>query len=376
MKIAVLTPGMRSLPGAGKSIFPTGFLAIKIAEALVRRGHQVDVYASKDSSVKANLKSFGLSSCFDDKMREENPKSYLETVFKFTLFMASAVVRDSKRYDIIHAHDFRQLMYFSDFTQAPIVYTYHGSVEDDITSQIDIKRNKRFYKNNLFVAISKKQAERAKKYFNFIDVVYNGIEIDKAFFNDSPSGDILFVGRLMIRKGPDIAIKVSQVLNKPIDIIGEKHPPLADLIFYKKIFLPLTKSSNVNFLGFIPSPDIYKNYAKARVLLFPIKWEEPFGLVMIEAMACGTPVVAFNRGSVPEIIKDGETGFICPAGNIEAMVKAVRKIYEMPAEKYQAMRQACRKRVEANFTVEKMVDGYEEVYRKVIDDFKLKNPKS
>ncbi|MGB2762611.1 MAG: glycosyltransferase, partial [Minisyncoccales bacterium] len=104
----------------------------------------------------------------------------------------------------------------------------------------------------------------------------------------------------------------------------------------------------------------------AKLLLLPIQWEEPFGLVMIEAMACGTPVIAFRRGSVPEIIKDGVTGFICKPNDLNLMIKTVKKIYQMPEAEYKKMRHNCRRHVEKNFSVEKMVDNYEKVYYKIL----------
>jgi glycosyltransferase involved in cell wall biosynthesis len=112
-----------------------------------------------------------------------------------------------------------------------------------------------------------------------------------------------------------------------------------------------------------------------KAFLVPIEKDEPFGLVMIEAMACGTPVIAFDRGSVSEIIEDKKTGFICPPDDINCMIEAVKKIYQMPENEYINMRKACRKRVEQNFTIEKMVDSYEKIYQKVIEDWKKKNEK-
>lgn len=377
MKIAILPLGHRALPTGGANIFAPGVLASRIAEVLTQRGHQVDLYAPKDSEVKAHLKSLGLVSMFSQykEIREKNPTFYLETLFQYELYVASELVQKSQFYDIIHANDYRKMMYFNKFLKCPIVYTYHGCPLDDCQTEIDQKRFQRFYENNFFIAASRRQIYLGKKYFNFIDVVHHGVDVEKIVFETNPFEEMLFVGRLMKRKRPDIAIKIATTLGKNIRLVGEKYPTSEDLEYYAEVLEPLLNLKNVIFDGIIPYPAIYKSYGQGKVLVFPIEWEEPFGMVMIEAMAAGTPVVAFKMGAVPEIVKDGETGFICPPSDIEAMVKAVRKIYEMPQDKYQKMRRNCRKHVEENFTVEKMVDGYEKVYGKVIADYKQKNPK-
>lgn len=372
MKIAILPLGHRALPTGGANIFAPGVLATRTAEVLQRHGHQIDIYAPEDSEIEVNLESFDLVSMFSQykEIREKNLGLYIETLYQYELFMASALAGRSHLYDVIHAHDYRKMMYFSRFLKCPIVYTYHGCPLDDIQTEIDKKRSEYFYKNNFFVAPSKRQIELGKKYFNFVDVVPHGVDVNKIPFEETPFEEILFVGRLMKRKRPDIAIQIAQDLNRNIRIIGEKYSTPEDLEYYEEVLVPLLKLKNVIFDGIIPYPLIYKSYGQGKVLVFPIEWEEPFGMVMIEAMAAGTPVVAFKMGSVPEIIKDSQTGFICPAGDIEAMVKAVQKIYDMPPQEYKKMRTNCRRHAEENFTVEEMVDGYEKVYEKVIRDWK------
>lgn len=375
MKIAILPLSHRALPTGGANIFAPGVLAMRSAEELHARGHQVTLYAPKDSEVQLNLESFDLTSMFSQfkEIRENNPALFIKTLFQYELFVSSGLAEKSHLYDIIHAHDYRKMIYFSRFLKCPIIYTYHGCPLDDCQSEIDIKRFQRFYDNNFFIAASQRQVDLGKKFLNFIDVVPHGVDINKIPFEENPFEDILFVGRLMKRKRPDIAIKIAQILNKPIQIIGDKVSTPEDLDFFEKVLRPLLEMKNVCFKGIIPYPEVYKCYGAGKVLLFPIEWEEPFGMVLIEAMAAGTPVIAFKMGSVAEIVKDGETGFICPAGDIEAMVKAVKRIYDMPEDDYIKMRQNCRRRVEENFTVGKMVDGYERAYQKVIEDWKKKN---
>ena len=131
-------------------------------------------------------------------------------------------------------------------------------------------------------------------------------------------------------------------------------------------------NKKIRYLGELSGRKLTRLYKGSKALLFPIKWEEPFGFVMVEAMSCGTPVIAFRRGSVPEIIVQGKTGFICPQNKISSMIKAVKKIYAMSDHKYKKLRINCRKHIEENFTLEKTVEKYEITYQKIINDWKAR----
>jgi len=128
----------------------------------------------------------------------------------------------------------------------------------------------------------------------------------------------------------------------------------------------LIDGRQIKFIGEIGLKEKDEFLRNAKGLLVPLQWEEPFGLFMTEAMACGTPVIAFNRGSVPEIIKDGKTGFICKPNDLNSMAKAIKRVYQMPEKDYLKMRRLCRQHVEKNFTAERMVSEYEKVYEKIL----------
>lgn len=388
MKIAILTFSSKPIPSPKDRIFAPGVLANNLAENLIKRGHQVDLFAPKDSKTKANLMSFDLKSTYSQfkSIMEKNPVLYNYQVDQHELFQYSNALEIINRgnYDIVHANDFRKLMYFSPFINRPIVYTYHGSPQDDISSEIEIARAKKYFANNLFVAISHRQTVLGNKYFNFIDVVHHGIDLNNFSYNSHSGDKLLFFGRIMERKGPDIAIKTAIKTGKELDIVGDYLQSEKDMDFFHKKVEPLVNNNKkIRFFSHVPYNKVANAYQDKKALLFPIQWEEPFGLVMIEAMACGTPVIAYARGSVPEVIKDGETGFIINSsekdkrGNfiikktgLDGMIEAVKKIYAMPEAEYCQMRQNCRKHVEQNFTIEKMVDGYESVYKKVIENYK------
>jgi glycosyltransferase involved in cell wall biosynthesis len=211
--------------------------------------------------------------------------------------------------------------------------------------------------------------------------VHNGISTKIFRFNKKGSEIMLFSGRLKKIKGLMDAIDVSLKAGKKMKFVGSVSMDESDRNYLNNNVMPKINRNKrlIKYRGFIPRDKIGNFYGCSKLTLFPIKWEEPFGLVMIESMATGTPVVGFARGSVKEVIKDGETGFIInPSdddirGNwiikktgIEGMVEAVKRIYSMPEEEYSDMRRNCRKHVEENFSIEHMVDEYEKAYKKIL----------
>lgn len=379
MKIAILTNNQKPLPSPKDSMYSPNLVASDITEELVARGHEVYLFSGKDSVTKANLCSGDIFTNYHDNsdLQKEDPLKYQQLGVQYELFLISKALELTKqhKFDVIHAHDQNLLPYFSNLIDTPIVFTYHANILFDMKFEIIRKRFQKFYTQNFYVAISQWQKKQSEKYLNVVDVVNHGINIKKYEFSDHPQDHILFLGRLIETKGPDLAIEIALKLQKRVYLGGDIGQETDNQIFWNKKLKPLANNKLVKFLGHIPFDKTNKLYGEAKLFILPIRWDEPFGLVMIEAMACGTPVVAFNRGSVPEVIKNGETGFICPPGDINCMVKAVKKIYEMPEDEYQKMRLVCRKYVEDNFTVEKMVDGYEKVYQKVINDWRGRDEK-
>jgi glycosyltransferase involved in cell wall biosynthesis len=214
------------------------------------------------------------------------------------------------------------------------------------------------------VAISKQQIKNNPK-INFLGMAYNGIAVDLFPFNPQPKDYLLWMGRITPQKGALEAIEVASLAGKKLVMIGTipSLPPLYKK-YVEKVIREIKENKNVKFLGFAKNFKEKANYLKnASCFLMPINWEEPFGLVMVESMACGTPVIAFDRGAVREIIKDGETGFITK--NVREMAKAVQEIKNISRKK-------CRQWAEKNFSVEKMAIGYEKIYKKVLKEWKRK----
>ena len=173
-------------------------------------------------------------------------------------------------------------------------------------------------------------------------------------FSDEHDNYLLFVGRIVPDKGAKEAIEIAKATNHKLLIIG---PTYADKRDYFDNFIEPELNDQIIYLGYIDHNHLAPYYARAKALLSPIQWEEPFGLTMIEAMACGTPVITYKRGSAPEIVVDGKTGFVVK--NKRDMIAAVKKLDSIS-------REACRRRVEAKFSLERMIDRYERAFELVI----------
>ena len=358
------------LPKNYNKIFAPLEIAKDIAEGLAEKGHEVSFFAPKGStSKKFKIKEVDFQPLYKNKISksqyfEVDEKAKFSYLFEQYLICRIFKEHSKKLFDIIHIHPIdRGLPLGYLFPKTRIVYTLHDPISSWRKEIYKLYKTK----NQYLVSISNAQRKPVPD-LNWGSTIYNGIKLKPFPFNLKPKNYLLFMGRLFEKKGVDIAIKIALKLKKNLIIIGTA----SDKKFWEKEIRPYLKRKNIKYVGYIPYNETYKYYNEAKAFLMPIKWDEPFGLVMTEAMACGTPVIAFNRGSVSEIIKDGKTGFIIKPfskkgePNIEEFAKAVKKLYEMPKEEYEKMRHNCRKHVEENFTTEKMIDGYEELYYKIL----------
>ncbi|KKQ17932.1 MAG: Glycosyl transferase, group 1 [Berkelbacteria bacterium GW2011_GWA1_36_9] len=380
MKIAILASNRKPIPSPKDLIFAPGVIIYELVEGLVRKGHDVTLFAPEGTKTTAKLITAGTKSLYEDfsdnqnfaKKRASNIEEYLLKDVQYELLMASTAFEYIKKnkFDIVHSHKTLHEIYFSKLIDTPCLFTFHDISKREIPNDISLRRLKKYTKTAYFVSISDSQ-RHGLEFLNFVDTVYNGVKIEDFKFSNGDK-NLLFVGRIDISKGADTAVKLALETKRPLLIVGDVAYNSPGLKIFNKIKKHID-NERIKYLGHVQFDKIKDIYKQAKVLLFPIQQSDSFGLVMIEAMACGTPVIAFNLGSVPEIIKNGQTGFICPVGDTNAMIKAIRKIYEMTESEYQKMRQNCRQHVEENFTIEKMVDGYEKVYEKVIRDWKSKN---
>lgn len=355
MKIAIVSPVMVPVPPPKYGGIQ--LIVAEIAEGLAKRGHQVTVFCSGESTIGGKNITRVASSTHSTKNFLKNSR---ENRLWEELQMEE-IVRRQKEFDVVHMHYEPAVCKFknddkeTDFSRllkVPTVFTFHNSTS--VPQMLEYYRGNVPPKNHNFVFISKNQ-QKPLRFLPNSQVIYNGIPIGLFPMEKNKEDFLLFLGRITPDKGILEAIEVAQKTKKPLTIaasISDK-----DRKFYKKEIFPKIDGKLIRYVGEADFTGKIEYLKKASCLLFPILWEEPFGLVMIEALACGTPVIAFRRGSVPEIIRDGENGFIVE--NVGQMAEAVTKTGKISADK-------CRKSVEKRFSVERMVDEYENVFKRIM----------
>lgn len=375
MKIALISTPWLSVPPVGYG--GTEAVVYNLCEGLVRRGHDVTLHATGDSKTSAHLTYFFPEAVSNNYFLKLNPYYKLNHLFKFF-----KEVNDGS-FDIIHNHAGRVTSFFLDLQKTPFVHTLHGNynatLDDEYHSNSSARESMLLFKNHPYISISDRQRQDIPE-LNFVTTIYNSVILEKLpFYPENKNQDIVWLGRVSKTKGIENLIEVAKKVKKNLKLAtfvdkGEQE-------YFDTVIKPLLEDPLISNLGEI-NDDTAKSqlFASGKVFLFPINWDEPFGIVVIEAMATGTPVVAFARGSVPEIVRDGETGFIVNPSDedirgdwivkktgIEGLCEAVERIYSLPIAKYQEMRKACRSQVEKNFTVNIMVEKYEKVYQKVLE---------
>lgn len=357
MRIATMVTGHFACPPPKGIIYAPMFIAQSVAEGLARKKHKVFFFGPLGSKMKAaKVISNGfrpLHGKKDHPIMTDPDVRGVETgkiACLWDQYLVSLIYRKALRgeIDIIHIHPADMALPFGlAIENIPVVYTLHDPVYRWRATVFRTFQSK----NQYFISLSNAQRKPAPD-LRWIDTIYNGLDLKKFPFSKKPKNQLLFLGRILPVKGPDIAIQAAKTAGEKLVIAGA---PNQGRYWDEKIKPYLGK--DVQYAGNISYEKTYKYYGLAKALLCPIQWEEPFGLTLIEAMACGTPVIAFDRGSVREIIKDGKTGFIVK--NVNEMVGAIKKIDRIDREN-------CRKHVEKNFTIERMVGEYEKAFYKIL----------
>jgi len=276
-----------------------------LADGLVRAGHDVVLWASGDSLTLAELRSVYLHGLrLDPAVADPDPYEWVHVV---------EAIKDAHEFDIIHNHEGEQVMVLASLVEVPMLTTMHCLI--DLDRKFIWERYRGF-----FNTIS--QAERATipplAGSRFAGVVYNAVDVASFPFRADKDDYLLFIGQIASAKGAHLAVQVARRLGMRLVIAGKVDPQNRQ--YFAETIEPYIDGKQIHFVGEV-GYEKRELYANARCLLVPICWEEPFGLVMAEAMACGTPVIAFNRGAAPELIVDGETGYI--VRDVDEMVEAV-----------------------------------------------------
>ena len=336
MHIAMLSPiAWRTPP---RHYGPWESVASMLTEGLVARGHDVTLFATADSQTSGRLHAV----C--PRGYEEDP-SLIPKVWE--CLHISELFEHADTYDIIHNHfDFLPLTY-SGLTTTPIVTTIHGFSSPGI-----LPVYKKYNGNVFYVSIS--DADRSPD-LDYIQTIHHGIDIQQFDFQPDPDDTLLFFGRIHQDKGVREALYIAKACNKKLILAGI----IQDHAYYDQYVAPHLDNDLVVYVGSVGPVERNRLLGKACALLHPIQFDEPFGLSIVESMACGTPVIAFDRGSMPELIENGQNGFL--VSNVNEAVEAVARIKAID-------RAACRRHVERRFTVERMIDEYINVYEMILKD--------
>ncbi|MHB1362058.1 MAG: glycosyltransferase family 4 protein [Thermoleophilia bacterium] len=337
MKIAMLAPPWIKIPPAGYGGIE--WVVHYLTEELIQRGNDVTLFATGDSTTTAKLVS-----TFDEQMPDRIG------VTLYDLQHVANCLRRSGDFDVIHDHSGFSAVAFAEFIDTPIVHTLHGPFTPDICRFYSNFRNSAHY-----VSISDYQRSCCPN-LQHAGTVYNPIDIQGWPYRGKEEKEnyVLAFGRLCADKGFHTAIEVAKSAGENLVIAGAIQHQNRD--YYETLIKPQVDGGQIKFVGEVSLTEKWNLFAKAKAFLFPIQWPEPFGLVMIEAMAAGTPVIAFSEGSVPEVVADGVSGFL--VDDAREMVEALGRLDEIdPA--------ACREYVQEKFSVSKCTDGYEHVYREV-----------
>jgi glycosyltransferase involved in cell wall biosynthesis len=335
MRIALISTPFVAVPP--NDYGGTELVVYELAEGLVRRGHDVVLFATGDSSSSAKLYSF--------YPQRQWPPTMLADLNHVS--WALQQVRSAGDFDVVHAHSAAALAMGRLIPNLPLVYTLHHERDEQLSAFY------RHFRDEQYIAISSDQADREIP-LRKCEVIHHGLNPDNYQWCELAGDYVVFMGRFSRVKGTHTAIDAARLAGVPIRVAGEIHD--VDRDYGDREVLPRLVQPHVSYLGCVGMGVKVPMLREARALLFPIEWNEPFGLVMIEAMLCGCPVVAFPRGSVPEVVEPGVTGVIVES--MEEMAEAVR-----PGGLVDGIdRRRCRERAVERFGRDRMIRDHESLY--------------
>lgn len=352
MRIAQLAPLYEAVPP--RAYGGTELAVHLLTENLVRRGHDVTLFASGDSRTSARLVSATPYAIWSEQGRRRWPTE--ADAIAEEARHARACMRRAGEFDVVHNHAGPAGMMAATATGTPVLTTHHRAYDPRSAWVYGVYPGAH---HALSGAASETFPARGR-----VAPIHHGIDVASYPFSERPEGYLLFLGRVAPEKGAHVAVEVARRARRRLVIAG---PIQGRHAGYGAAILAAADGTAIRYLGEAGPNEKRRLLAGASAVLFPITWDEPFGLVMVEALACGTPVLAFASGSVPEVIRGGETGFIVDAGpdplapgaGADRLVEAVRLLPLISRER-------CRWEAEARFSIEREVDEYERVYAALV----------
>jgi glycosyltransferase involved in cell wall biosynthesis len=339
MRIAQVAPLYESVPP--KYYGGTERVVSYLTEELVRQGQEVTLFASGDSVTLARLEvACPRALRLDDQCQDQ---------LAHFMVLLEQVSQEASAFDIIHFHIDYLHFPLSERLSTPHVTTLHGRL--DIPDLVPVYQA---FPHMPVVSISDSQ-RTPLPWLNWQGTVYHGLPLNLHTFHEAPGTYLAFLGRTSPEKGLDQAIAIARRVGMPLKIAAKVAQ--ADQEYFDTVIKPLLDDPRVEFIGELGPKDQDAFLGQAYALLFPIDWPEPFGLVMIEALACGTPVIAYCRGSVPEVLEDGVTGWI-----VEGLEEAVQAVDRVPS----ISRQRCRQIFEERFSAPRMAQDYLRIYQRLV----------
>ncbi len=340
MRIAELAPPWISVPPAGYG--GTEWVVQQLCDGLSARGHEMVLYATGDSCTKAELRSI-----FPVQMPELMGQSSYEA--QHVSFAFDDIEKD--HFDLVHDHSGFIAVAFSRYLRTPMVQTLHGAFDH---------RTYPFYQRFRdaigYVPISKYQQSMGPPGMSWAGLAYNAIAVEQWPFSAEKDDYLLAFGRVSEQKGYHLSIEAAMRTGERLLMAGVVQEPSRE--YFETRIAPHIDGEQIMYEAEVTDARKHELFARAKAFLFPITWAEPFGLVMIEAMAAGTPVLALRRGSVPEIVEHGRTGFVCDT--LDELVAAIGRIDEIDPHE-------CRRAVEERFTVDRMISDYEAIFARVLN---------
>ena len=352
MRIAELAPLYEPVPPKGYG--GTELVVHQLTEELVRRGHDLTLFASGDSQTEARLEAPVPFALWSPEGRERWPT--VEAARAEEERHIQACFARAAEFDIIHNHAGLEGVIAASSSTVPVLTTNHQAIDAPYLAAYE---RYPWAHNELSEVAARTFPARGQ-----LPPIHHGIDVASYPFSERSEGYLLFLGRIVPEKGVEYAIEIARRAGRELHIAGVVQERHAE---YGERMLAEADGERIHYVGEAGPEEKRRLLGGAAALLFPIVWDEPFGLVIIEAFACGTPVLAFGVGSAPELIAQGETGFLAPPGTDPfAPGQGVDRLARASASLGRISRRRCREEAEERFTVSRMVDAYELAYESVV----------